>query len=217
VINDALRNRFQIKETPYAVQHLHEYRQQVWRDLDLQRTLGRLVLDHDPTGALADFDGAVIPAINQTLNPIEDSRSEELQERRPIKRHPVTDGAKTSALIRGNVVSPAQLRWGQFVPLAKEGVEPAQTRKSTGVGDVDYGESRIRQEALSQKKPLCLGNLNRGNAEDVPQDPPEMAIRHSERSCELLHSGFSQRVLLEFSERGKDQPMVGVDRRESGG
>jgi hypothetical protein len=217
VINDAIRDRLQIKETPYAVQHLHEDRQQVWRDLDLQGTSGRLVLDHDPTGTLAYFDGAVIPAINDTLNPIEDSRSEELQKRHPIKRHPVTDGTKTSALIHGDVVGLAQFRWGQFVSLAKEGVEPAQTRKSTGVGDVDYGKPSIRQEALSQKKPLCLGNLNWGNAEDVPQDPSEMTIRYSERSCELLHPGFSQRVLLEFSERGTDQPMVGVDRSESGG
>jgi hypothetical protein len=165
---------------------------------------------------LADFDGAVIPAINDTLNPIEDSRSEELHERYPIKRHPVTDGTKTSALIRGNVVDPAQLRRGQFVPFAKESVEPAQARKSTGVSYVDYGEPGIRQETLSQKKPLCLGDLNWGNAEDGPQNPPEMTIRHSKRSCELLHPGFSQRVLLEFPQRRKDQPMVGVDRSESG-
>jgi len=102
------------------------------------------------------------------------------------------------------MVGSAQLRRGQFVPLAKESVEPAQTRKSTGVGNVDYGEPRIRQEALSQKKPLCLSDLNWGNAEDVSQDPPEMTIRHSKRSCELPHPGFSQRVLLEFSQRCKD-------------
>jgi hypothetical protein len=119
-------------------------------------------------------------------------------------------------LIQGNVVGPAQLCRGQFVPFSKESVEPAQTRESTGVGDVDYGEPRIRQEALSQKKPLCLGDLNWGNAEDVPQDSPEMTIRHSKRSGELLHPGFSQRVLLEFSQRCKDQPMVGIDRSESG-
>jgi hypothetical protein len=86
----------------------------------------------------------------------------------------------------------AQFGGGQLVSLAKKGIESAQAGKSTGIGHLDHREIRIRQEALSQKKPLSLRDLNRGHAEDTSQNPAEMAIGHSERSCEPIYPGFSQ-------------------------
>jgi hypothetical protein len=156
------------------------------------------VRDLDPADSLADPDHPPIARPLDLLDPGDGAGGEEAQHRRPIVGSAIVQPQRhgRGRIGQGGLTAAAQLARRAAEQLGEGVVEPADTAKARGQGDLRHGQTRFVDQLLGEVDPAVLGDSHGRGAQMLLEQPTQLALAHAQALGQIADAGVLVQAAL---------------------